>query len=185
MITKKILRGGVVTLRQIELEDCNENYVKWLNDPEVNQYLETRWIRQNLEEIKEFVIFQRENDHSILFAIIYNPTNQHIGNIKIGPINPHYKYAAISYFIGEKRLWGKGCATEAIRLISEFGFRELGLHRIEAGAYEEAIGSQSALEKNGFNKEAVFRDKAILHGKYIDVFEYSLIPSLDNFDDSS
>lgn len=177
MITEKILRGGVdtVTLRQAELTDCTERYVQWLNDPEVNRFLETRWEKQDLESITDFVRGQRENHHSILFAITLTDSGRHIGNIKIGPVHPHYFHADISYFIGEKDLWGKGCATEAIGLVCRFGFEELGLHRIEAGTYEEAVGSQKALLKNGFQREGVFREQVISDGKPVDIYRYGLL----------
>lgn len=44
----------------------------------------------------------------------------------------HYNYADISYFIGEKLLWGKGVDSEVIRLITDYGFSKLKLHKIEA-----------------------------------------------------
>lgn len=177
MITGKILKGGVVTLRQIEYNDCTPAYVNWLNDPEVNQYLETRWIVQTPATIKEFVKSQRENNHSILFAIILNADDRHIGNIKIGPINSHHHNADISYFIGDKNMWNKGIATECINLVSGFGFSEFNLNRIEAGTYAKAIGSWKALEKNGFIREGVFRKKVLCGNDYIDAYRYGLLAS--------
>lgn len=175
MVTDCILRGTKIILRQIEMSDCTETYVKWLNDTEVNRYLETKWLKQTLGTIKEFVAAQRENSHSILFAITDNITRRHIGNIKIGPINKHYGYADISYFIGEKTFWHKGIATEAIGLGCKFGFEKMLLHRIEAGVYENAVGSWKALEKNGFLREGVFRNMVYFEGKYIDVFSYGIL----------
>lgn len=172
MTTDKVLHGKDIFLRQIELSDCTEKYVDWLNDPEVNQYLETKWAVQDMESIRRFVQEQRENQHSYLLAIVRASSYEHIGNIKIGPIHPHYHHADISYFIGEKQYWGRGYTTEAIRLICEFGFRELGLNRIEAGAYELAAGSWRALEKNGFRREGVFRKSIFFQGRYIDGFWY-------------
>ena len=118
---------------------------------------------------------QRDNDHSVLFAIIFE--KRHIGNIKIGPINKNYSHADISYFVGDKTLWRRGIATEAINLVSEFGFTDLKLHRIEAGVYAGAIGSWKALDNNGFTKEAIFREQVISHGKYMDVYRYGLLES--------
>ena len=43
--------------------------------------------------------------------------NNHIGNIKLGPINFIHKNAVISYFIGEKKLWKRGYTTLAIEEI--------------------------------------------------------------------
>lgn len=173
--TDIILHGEGISLRLISLQDCTDTYVKWLNDPEVNQYLETRWSNQNLDSIRDFVISQLDSDHSILFAIIADDMNRHIGNIKIGPINKHHNYASISYFIGDKSMWGKGIATKVIRLVCAFGFNELHLHRIEAGAYSAAIGSWKALEENGFKREAVFRKQVIAGDKYMDVYRYGIL----------
>ena len=175
MITNRKLCGNQIYLRQINVSDVNANYVRWLNDAEVNQYLETKWSTHNLETILSFVKSQKENNHSFLLAIISNDNNRHIGNIKIGPIHPQYKHADISYFIGEKEYWYKGIATEAIKLLCDFGFNELELHRIEAGTYGCAIGSWRALEKNGFKREGVFKEQIFFNGSYIDVYRYALL----------
>ncbi len=177
MITEEKLYGNQIYLRQIELSDCDSSYVAWLNDPEVNQYLETKWSEQNAETIRAFVDSQRKNDNSILFAIVLKSKDQHIGNIKIGPIHPHYHHADISYFIGEKEYWHKGIATEAIRLVCKYGFEKLGLHRIEAGAYDCAIGSWKGLEKSGFKREGVFKEQVYFNESYINVYRYGILSS--------
>ena len=168
-----ITRKGFI-LRSISLDDCNEKYINWLNDKDVNQYLETRWCEQNIESIKDFVRKQIESEDSYLFAIC-KPDGTHVGNIKIGPINNRYKHADISYFIGDKNLWNKGVATDVIERTCKFGFEELELHKISAGAYKQARGSIRALEKNGFAKEAVFQDEAMISEQFTDVYRYALI----------
>lgn len=175
MLYDKELTGEKIKLRIIELDDCNSKYLGWLKDKEVNQYLETRWNEQTLESIKDFVTSIRNSDHSYLFAIIHQ--NKHVGNIKIGPIHPIYKYADVSYFIGKKSAWGKGIATEAIKLITDFGFNILGLNRLQAGAFAPNIGSKKALEKNGYKKEAVYRKKVFINSgdEYIDSHMYGLL----------
>ena len=180
MITDKILTGEKVYLRQISVKDCTDKYVKWLNDPEVNQYLETKWSEQNIESIRAFVESQRKNNHSVLFAIVCRKNNEHIGNVKIGAVHPHYNHADISYFIGEKEYWHKGLATEAISLVCQFGFEQLSLHRIEAGTYDCAEGSWHALEKCGFKREGTFREQVYFMGRYINVYRYGLLK--ENFD---
>ena len=161
MITNSILKRNNVLLRLVTIDDCNETYLRWLNDSTVNHYLETRWSTQSIESIKDFVQSIRESDHSCLFAIIVG--GKHIGNIKLGPIHQHYKYADISYFIGEKSYWGKGIATDAIFLITDFGFKILNLNRIQAGAFADNIGSLKALEKNGYKKDAVLRKQIFVN----------------------
>lgn len=137
--------------------------------------METKWHEQTIHSITEFVEDQVKSQTSILFAIIENESDRHIGNIKIGPIHPYYKHADISYFIGDKSLWNRGYATEAIRLVCKYGFEDIGLNRLEAGTYEMAVGSFRALEKNGFKREGVFRGQVFYDGHYIDVYRYGLL----------
>ena len=167
--------GKNIILRTLELADCQEYYINWLNDNETNQYLESRWSKHDISSVKNFVASINNSEHSYIFAIIHN--TKHIGNIKIGPIDYLYKFADIGYLIGEKSYWGKGYATEAIGLILKFAFETLKLHRVEAGAYEQNIGSQKALIKNGFVQEGIFRKRKFLktHDMYCDSYKYSIL----------
>ena len=151
------LVGSSILLRICQLSDCTEDYVSWLNDPNVNQYLETRFSVQTLQSIRSFVDSIMESDSSYLFAIVALGGNKHIGNIKLGPIHPYYLYADVSYFIGDRGYWGKGIATEAIRLVTDFAFSQLRLHRVQAGVFECNVGSIKALEKSGFVLEGRLR----------------------------
>ena len=81
------------------------------------------------------------NDDERLFAICDINTEAHIGNIKLGPINWHHKFADVGIIIGDKKQWGKGRAVEAIRTLCRFGFDELGLNKITAGCYSGNQGS--------------------------------------------
>jgi RimJ/RimL family protein N-acetyltransferase len=155
----EILRGGGVSLRLATLEDCTARYESWLADPIVNQYLETRWRPQPLDRIREFVAVMLESADSYLFAIVENASGTHIGNIKVGPIAWNHLYADVSYFIGDRAYWGKGYATEAIRLVTRFAFRRLGLHRLQAGLYAGNTASGRALEKAGYRQEAIFKSQ--------------------------
>lgn len=137
--------------------------------------METRWSDQSIESIQSFVQSQLDSENSILFAITLAEDGRHIGNIKLGSINSHHSHADISYFIGDKAMWNKGIATTAINLVCGYGFNKLNLHRIEAGAYAAATGSQRAIEKNGFTKEAVFRKQVLFNGGYMDVYRYGLL----------
>lgn len=115
--------------------------------------METRWERQSLSKIKKFVKEMIRSNNNHLFVIIEKSSMNHIGNIKIGPINKFHNFADISYFIGDKKFWGKGYGTEAVQAITEFSFKNLGLEIIMAGVYQSNIGSQRVLEKSGYSFE--------------------------------
>jgi spore coat polysaccharide biosynthesis protein SpsF len=169
------LDGSVARYRLIAEEDCAPRYVEWLNDPEVNRYLETRWEEQNLASVKAFVHSMVNDPSSYLFGIFVDSGRRHIGNIKLGPINSLHGFADISYFIGERDCWGKGIATDAIGAITRFGFERLALHRVQAGLYASNVGSARALERSGFRREGCFREKARTAEGREDVYQYAIL----------
>lgn len=151
------LEGEKVYLREVRLEDVNERYYVWMNDPDINQYMETRFQPQGKDYILQYVKFHKDKSDEPFFAICLKSNDEHVGNIKLGPIDYHHRVADISYFIGEKAYWGKGLATEAIKLVLGFGFRVLDLKKIKAGTYISNKGSRGVLRKNGFIVEEKLR----------------------------
>lgn len=149
--------GARCSIRLCTLDDVSPRYVAWLEDPEVNRYLETRFSPQTLDSVAAFVTSQLEHPASYLFAICAADGGAHVGNVKVGPVNPHHGFADVSYFLGERSAWGKGIGTEAVRLATRFGFERLGLHRLQAGLYAGNVGSRRVLEKAGYVLEASLR----------------------------
>lgn len=162
-------------MKNIELADCTEKYVNWLNNNEINRYLECRLSVQTLESVARFVLDMKESKTNYMFAIVHKKLNMHIGNVKIGPIHPLYKNAFVGYLIGEKQYWGKGFASEAVYLATKFCFDSLDLHKVNAGIIASNIGSIKVLEKLGFKKEACIRDDEFQDGKYWDVYRYGVL----------
>ena len=139
-----------IYLRPVNVSDATDEYVSWLNDEEVNQFLEIRFIQHTLDMLRVY-IEKVSKDHGILFlAIIRKDTDKHIGNIKLGPVDWYHRVGDIGIMIGDKASWGQGYAGEAIRLLSDYAFRELVLHKLEAGAYENNVGSIRTFSKAGF-----------------------------------
>ena len=162
-----ILQGDRIYLRRLTEDDASEDYVRWMNDPEINQYLESRFYTHTIESTKEF-IRSVTNDNNYQFGIFDKGTGKHIGNIKIGSINNYHKYADIGFLIGEKSYWGKGIATEAIKLATGFAFNTLKLHKLWGGLYSPNIGSLRAFQKNGYEQEGVKKSQYLLNGVYYD-----------------
>lgn len=164
-------------LRPIKLDDVNDNYCAWLADPEVNQFLETRFQSQTKQMIRDFVASKMENPNEPLWAICDRATDRHIGNIKLGPINHHHQRADISLLIGDKAFWGKGYATEAIAAIVEHAFNTLQLNKLQAGAYSNNVGSINAFKKNGFSQEGFVKEFGYLNAEPIDMILMGLTRS--------
>lgn len=163
------ITGERIFLREVRVSDVNDAYYRWLNDPLTRQFLETRYVPRGQEDILGFVHSKQANGNEPFFAICDKATQQHIGNIKLGPINWVQQRADISLLIGEKAFWGKGIATEAIGLVTHFAFNELNLNKLQAGAYHENVGSIKAFLKNGFSQEGYVKEITRRDDKAIDM----------------
>ena len=166
--------GARIHLREVRTADVTERYYRWMNDPEVNRYLETRYVPQSVENIADFVRRMAGKSDEPFFAICTNDTAEHIGNIKIGPVNWRHRHADVSLLIGEKEYWGKGYASEAISLVTQFGFEVMNLNKLEAGCYVENEGSARAFEKCGYAREGLLRGHLFLNGRETDCIRLGL-----------
>ena len=155
-------------IRTLKLENISPSYLDWLSDPEINKYLETRHTKYDLSSSLDFVRSNFKCPDNLLMGMYIKETNCHVGNIKLGPVNWHYKRAGVGLMIGEKTQWGKGLATEAIEGIVVFAFEKIGLIRVQAGAYAENISSIKAFQKAGFEIEGVLKSYWFLDEKPCD-----------------
>ena len=175
MSCTKILRGTDIYLRFIEMGDVDSTYLRWMNDEETNQYMETRLVDQDMGSIRAFVKSHQAKEDEAFFAICAKDNDRHIGNIKLGPIHPVYLHGDVSYFIGEKDCWGKGLATEAVGLVVRYAFLERNLSKVKAGVYAGNIASQKVLEKNGFCREGCLRQEVLTPNGREDCYLYGLL----------
>lgn len=153
MLIHTILDDGVIQLRCLRSEEAGHKYLGWLHDREVNRYLEIRHsLPASMADLAQFVDSVNQSPDSILFGIFLQDGN-HIGNIKIGPINRANRRAEVGLLLGDKGQWGRGYATRAIRLVSDFAFQDLGLVRLTAGCYQPNQGSFRAFMKAGYRHE--------------------------------
>jgi RimJ/RimL family protein N-acetyltransferase len=91
------------------------------------------------------------------FAIVSSADrDQLLGSISLMRFSWQHARAEVGYWLA-KDARGQGHATRAVRLINEWGFRHLGLERIELLAATGNPASQRVAERCGFTREAVLR----------------------------
>lgn len=140
---------------------ATERYASWLSDPEVSAFLETRFESQSVEQLSAYISAMQDSPSSYLFGVFTRSGHEHIGNIKLGPIDARHSRAAIGILIGEQSWWGKGVATEIIAALADWSFAELGLHKLFAGSYARNAASIRAFTTCGFVEEGRQRDHVV------------------------
>lgn len=107
------------------------------------------------------------------FGITLRSGGALIGSIGLG-INRDHQRAELGYWIG-KPYWGQGFATEAACAVLEFGFRELGLHRIFAHHLTRNPASGRVMQKAGMLYEGTLRGHVLKWGVYEDIAIYGIV----------
>jgi len=166
----RILEGQRVYLRDLRLSDVGPVYQAWLADPEVAKFLIHGPQRLSLVELKHYVQEQIQSQNSLFLAIIERSSHRHIGNIKLAPIDRHHGLGTIGLLIGDKSAWGKGYGTEAIRLLSDYAFQDLGLRKIGAGICVGNEGSTEAFKRAGYVVWAVRKKQYCVAEQFVDEY---------------
>lgn len=155
-----------LNLRPLDARDASPVYLAWLRDPEINHFLESRHFPPaDLSALADVVAAFDADPASLLFGAFLREGGTHIGNVKLGPIDPRNGRADLGFLIGDRARWGQGYASEAIAAVRDAGIRDLGLRKVTAGCYAANGASARALEKAGFAREAVLRAHWLLDGK--------------------
>jgi ribosomal-protein-alanine N-acetyltransferase len=132
-----------------------EPYCEMEADPEVRRYMGAGLPRpRNAAEHRfRLVFFPPRPDRMRLWATVFKPEGRYIGYCGVYPHTeaevPIPGEGVLACYLA-RAYWGRGLATEAGRAFVAFGFRELGLSRIVAGADVNNVGSNRVLKKLGF-----------------------------------
>jgi [ribosomal protein S5]-alanine N-acetyltransferase len=163
-------------LRCLRIDDVTDDYVNWLNDPDVNKYLSCANSRQTLNACRDYVqSFQGSNDKALV-GIFLKDNGLHIGNITLlPPIDWSNKVGTIGISIGRKEYWSKGFARESLLVLVAYCFESLKLHRLQSGVHASNTRSLKLFITCGFKIEGLMREESIINGKYEDGYLVSLL----------
>jgi RimJ/RimL family protein N-acetyltransferase len=144
----------VVQLFVLTPDAVTDVYVGWLNDPEIGRFLESRYATHTADGTRAFVADMLASERNLFLGIRSKALDgRHVGNIKLGPIDPRHGTAEIGLLIGDRAAWGRGLATHAIGRVADIAGAELGLRKVTAGCYAANGGSERAFIKAGFAVE--------------------------------
>lgn len=167
------IEGERISLMPLNKDHLNQ-YVKWANDHEVRHYSRITFPFTR-EDYKKFIEQEQGRPRKkIQFEVWHKEDSKPIGILELDDINYVNRNASIAYIIGEISYWNKGYATEAGKMLIEYGFNELNLNKLVACVYSPNIGSWKVCEKLGMEREATFRNHEFFDGKYHDVFHYCI-----------
>ena len=169
-ITK--LESERLVLYPMDESFISKNYLSWLNDNEVNRYLETRGSYDEKKLIKFIKVSIKKK--ICFWAITEKKNGTHIGNIKIDQIDFYHSRGEYGVLIGDKNSWGRGYAREASTIVIEFCFKILRLRKITLGVVESNKKALKLYKKLGFKVEGVFVDHGYYQNKLRNIYKMAI-----------
>lgn len=115
----------------------------------------------------------------VLFVIEEIEPGCVIGICQLMNINWLHRSAELQIRISEIDAQSRGLRSEAVRLLCDFGFKELNLHRIYLHVFGSNERTVRAYEKTGFQREGVSREAAHIDGEFVDVLSMGLLKVKD------
>ncbi len=115
-----------------------------------------------------------DNNEGINWAIRYKNNSKLMGTIGFYRAMPENHRAEIGYQL-HPDFHRKGIMSEAIKEVIKYGFDEMKLHSILAVIDPRNVASETLLQKNGFIKEAHFKEDFLFEENFLDSVHYSLL----------
>jgi ribosomal-protein-alanine N-acetyltransferase len=169
-----ILHTQRLTLRQVQIEDTNEVFMM-RSDPDIMKYIPRPIARSKADAAKAIRVMNRSlaKAESINWAITYKGEPTLIGIIGFVRLSKQDHRGEIGYTL-DKAHHRKGIIGEAIKIVIAYGFDKLKFHTIEGVIDPDNSASEKLLVRNGFTKEAHFRENVYHDGKWFDSVHYTL-----------
>ena len=164
-------------LKPLAIDD-SDSLLKIFSDPEVMRY----WNTAPWTTIQDAIDFINESNdsmgrqESLILGVYLKSTGEMAGKCMLFSYNHESKRAEIGFGLG-RSCWGKGYINEAGEALIKYGFDSLGLRRVEAEIDPNNQSSARALEKLGFSREGLLRQRWEVNGIVSDSAMYGRLVS--------
>lgn len=167
------LSGERINLRPLESEDLAQLQC-WCNDPEIRSLTgETR--PSSRSALEKYYQRLQEDENRVWFAIEVRATGQIIGECGLLRMFPDWRTTDLSIILGERSAWRQGYGSEAIRLLLDYAFGFLNMHRVAIGVVGFNTAALRFYEKAGFQREGVQREGYFHNHHYHDFVMMSIL----------
>lgn len=163
-----MIKGNLVGLRAIEEADLQQ-LLEWRNKPEYRLFFREFRELNSANQKSWFEKYVMKDMSTQMFAIVELSTNTLIGACGLCYIDWVNRSADFSIYIGKDNLYiDEVFAIDAAKLMEQYGFEELNLHRLWAEIYSIDKKKKIFFERLGFEQEGVFKETHWTQGKWVD-----------------
>ena len=151
-----VLTDGTVTLRELRARDAG-SLLAHVCKPSVLRYIApSPSTKQGFKRFIRWTHFQRRAGLHACFGVVAPGNASAVGLLQIWPIELDFSTAEWGFVLSDA-YWGTGLFVSGARLLLDFAFGTLGVHRLEARAAEANARGNGVLRKLGARREGVLR----------------------------
>lgn len=169
------IRGKQVLLRWLEDDDVDDLF-RIFGDPEVMRYWSSPPLADRaaaatlLAEIRELFA-----NHTLYqWGVALPGEGTVIGTCTLTSFHAESGRAEIGFALGRKH-WGRGYMSDAVDALLDYAFGPLGLRRLEADVDPRNGPSLRLLERIGFRREGLLRERWVTDGEVQDSIFFGLL----------
>ena len=166
------ISGEKIVLREFRDTDLEAMH-SWVNDEEVTRYLSMSVFPRTFEDSRKFLENQlsRRSEEYVNFVIALkdDENKKYIGTVGLRNIDYINRNCELAITIGVRDKQNSGCGTEAVKLIVQYAFNSLNMHKVYLSVLNVNDKAKRVYEKCGFVKSAEFKDHIFKNGNYYDL----------------
>lgn len=169
------LETSRLLIRCLRMDDAAA-MLEILSDEETVRY----WGRPIMTQLKQAQDYTRENlrwmedGHCLYWGIEEKTSGKMIGTCTLFKLDSNNQRGEIGYLLN-REFWHQGFMSEALECVIAYAFTAMKLHRLEADTDPENAASIRILERFGFEREGLFRDRWLVNGVWCDSLMMGLV----------
>ena len=151
-----------------------EEILKWANNPEVVRDFQFFTEGLSIEDESDY-IRKMSDSPTYLLRGLFVDGEELIGTCGLHEIDLNNGTARLGIIIGKKEHWNKGYAHEAIRVLLNFAFGTMGLHKVYLNVFVTNKKGIHLYMSAGFRREGTLRQEYKIRGEYVDMYRMAIM----------
>ena len=129
------------------------------------------------EDIERWINFHNNNPEEVLLVVEDKTKGKLIGHVGLYKIDNVAKKTEFGILLADDESRGRGYGTKATKLMVDYAFQTMGMHKVTAEVLSENAASIAMFKKCGFSIDGCLRDDVFKNNRYYDVLSMSIIES--------
>ncbi len=162
-----ILRGSRVELRRFLDSDLTDDYIAWLNDPQVVRFSNQRFRPHDRESCERYLA-TFDNSPNLFFSVRMADTGRSVGTMT-AYLAPQHGTADVGIMIGDRSCWGQGLGQDAWNTLAAWLLQLKGVRKLTAGTLACNASMLHIMERCGMHVEGIRKQQEIADGRAQDI----------------